>query len=200
MPDDESRFSISLKRRFQKVNSQTTAQRAGPVESGGNSGPNPEGSDFDRSAVAPGTAPTKYASGRKPDPQQFKNQDVKAPSDEKMGGEVMTPGSVEPRSNASSSSAPQKKNLTGVPSTGERKVDASEQSEEGTPNSSGTTDEEQPAFSEVQHSLTEIFTKKAVSNPLVKALLERHGTVDARELTDELNQFARSIGAWKDGL
>ena len=56
-----------------------------------------------------------------------------------------------------------------------------------------------PASSEVLDSLSvslkDVFRKKTVTNPQVKALLERHGAVDARELVDELHDLARSMGA-----
>lgn len=44
-------------------------------------------------------------------------------------------------------------------------------------------------------SLRDIFRKKTATNPQVKALLKRHGMVDARDLTEQLNEFAKSIGA-----
>ena len=44
-------------------------------------------------------------------------------------------------------------------------------------------------------SFRDIFRRKAVTNPHVKALLRRHDAVDVHELADELQDFARSIGA-----
>ena len=42
-------------------------------------------------------------------------------------------------------------------------------------------------------SLQGIFRKKVVANPYVKALLKRHGTVDVHQLSDELQESARSV-------
>lgn len=47
----------------------------------------------------------------------------------------------------------------------------------------------------VSEELQDIFEKKVVTDPRVKALLERHGSVDVRELAMELRDFADSIGA-----
>jgi hypothetical protein len=44
-------------------------------------------------------------------------------------------------------------------------------------------------------SLETLFRKKVVTNPYVKALLQEHGTVNARELADDLRSFAISVGA-----
>ena len=44
-------------------------------------------------------------------------------------------------------------------------------------------------------SLRDVFRKKTATNPQLKALLKRHGTVDALDLTEELTEFAKSIGA-----
>ena len=56
---------------------------------------------------------------------------------------------------------------------------------------------ERPASGEVLDSnatsLQGIFRKEAVANPYVKALLKRHGAVDARQLSDELQEFARGV-------
>ena len=47
----------------------------------------------------------------------------------------------------------------------------------------------------VSEELQDIFEKKVVTDPRVKALLGRHGLVDVRELAAELRDFADSIGA-----
>ena len=46
-------------------------------------------------------------------------------------------------------------------------------------------------------SLKDIFQKKVVKDPLMKALLEIHGEVDIRKLASELGEFAADIGASK---
>lgn len=56
-----------------------------------------------------------------------------------------------------------------------------------------------PSSPEAQDSLPfsvkDIFQKKVVANPHVKALLRRHGTVDANELADELRKLTAEIDA-----
>ena len=47
-------------------------------------------------------------------------------------------------------------------------------------------------------NLKDIFRKKVVANPQLKALLSRHGRVDVHELADELQEFARSVGATEE--
>ena len=47
-------------------------------------------------------------------------------------------------------------------------------------------------------NLKDIFRKKVVANPQLKALLKRHGRVDVHELADELQEFARSVGATEE--
>jgi len=58
-----------------------------------------------------------------------------------------------------------------------------------------------PAPLDVQDRISEavedIFQKKVEGDPLVKALLEIHGSVDLRKLADELGEFATNIGASK---
>ena len=49
----------------------------------------------------------------------------------------------------------------------------------------------------ISETLEDIFQKKVVTNPLLKALLEMHDTVDLRELAAELGEFAINIGASK---
>jgi len=49
----------------------------------------------------------------------------------------------------------------------------------------------------LSESLKDIFQKKVVSDPLMKALLEIHGDVDIRRLAAELGEFATNIGAGK---
>ena len=44
-------------------------------------------------------------------------------------------------------------------------------------------------------SVKDIFKKKTTSNPQLKALLQRHGMVDAQELLEEARQLAREIKA-----
>jgi len=44
-------------------------------------------------------------------------------------------------------------------------------------------------------TLEDIFHKKVVTNPLVKALLEKHGNVDLRQLASELNEFSNGLKA-----
>ena len=41
--------------------------------------------------------------------------------------------------------------------------------------------------------IQEIFEKKTLTNPRVKALLARHGTVDIRQLVKELQGFSRGL-------
>ena len=60
-----------------------------------------------------------------------------------------------------------------------------------TPPSSGEVEDSLPL------TLKDIFRKKVVINPQIKALLERHGEVDTKELAKELDDFAESIGARK---
>jgi len=50
----------------------------------------------------------------------------------------------------------------------------------------------------LSETLNEIFQKKVVKDPLMKALLEIHGEVDVRKLAAELGEFATDIGASKD--
>ena len=49
----------------------------------------------------------------------------------------------------------------------------------------------------LNESLRDIFQKKVVSDPLMKALLEIHGEVDIRNLAAELGEFSTNIGARK---
>ena len=42
--------------------------------------------------------------------------------------------------------------------------------------------------------MKDIFRKKTATNPQVKALLRRHDRVNARDLADELNEFAKGLG------
>ncbi len=49
----------------------------------------------------------------------------------------------------------------------------------------------------LNESLKDIFQKKVVSDPLMKALLEIHGEVDIRKLAAELGEFSTNIGARK---
>ncbi len=49
----------------------------------------------------------------------------------------------------------------------------------------------------LNESLKDIFQKKVVSDPLMKALLEIHGEVDIRQLATDLGEFANNIGAKK---
>ena len=49
----------------------------------------------------------------------------------------------------------------------------------------------------LNESLKDIFQKKVVSDPLMKALLEIHGEVDIRNLAAELGEFSTNIGARK---
>ena len=46
-------------------------------------------------------------------------------------------------------------------------------------------------------TLEDIFHKKVVTDPLLKALLEKHGDVDLKELASELNEFSNGLGANK---
>ncbi len=47
--------------------------------------------------------------------------------------------------------------------------------------------------------LKEIFLKKKATDPHLKRLLQRHGAVDARELSSEMRKFLRSAAEMKDG-
>lgn len=47
--------------------------------------------------------------------------------------------------------------------------------------------------------LKEIFLKKKATDPQLKRLLQRHGVVDARELSSEMRKFLRSAAEMKDG-
>ncbi len=66
----------------------------------------------------------------------------------------------------------------------------------------GSPREASPGFMSVEDKLSEtlsdIFQKKVVQDPLMKALLEIHGEVDIRKLAAELGEFAADIGASKD--
>ena len=44
-------------------------------------------------------------------------------------------------------------------------------------------------------TLEDIFHKKVVTDPLVKALLDKHGDVDLKQLASELSEFSNGIGA-----
>ena len=55
-----------------------------------------------------------------------------------------------------------------------------------------------PVEDSLSVTLKDVFKKKVVTNPHVRALLQRHGTVGARDLADELNDFARSVGATRE--
>ena len=48
-------------------------------------------------------------------------------------------------------------------------------------------------------SVKDVFRKKVVTNPQVRALLQRQGSVEARELSEQLQEFARSLEAEEDG-
>ncbi len=50
----------------------------------------------------------------------------------------------------------------------------------------------------LSETLNDIFQKKVVHDPLMKALLEIHGEVDILKLATELGEFASDIGASKD--
>ena len=49
----------------------------------------------------------------------------------------------------------------------------------------------------ISEAVDDIFQKKVVGDPLVKALIEMHGGVDLRKLAAELGEFATNIGASK---
>ncbi len=44
-------------------------------------------------------------------------------------------------------------------------------------------------------TLEDIFHKKVVTDPLLKALLEKHGDVDIKQLASELDEFSTGLGA-----
>ena len=95
----------------------------------------------------------------------------------------------------------------GVPSGGamaegaagaRRREGVSTQSPGTQPNASdlqGVRPDSEEAVDSLPMSLQDIFRRKVVANPQVRALLQRHGAVDTRELADELRDFARSVGA-----
>ena len=60
---------------------------------------------------------------------------------------------------------------------------------------SGRPGQEHGGANHLRNSLTEIFKKKQVADPSVKAMLSRHESVDIHTLAAELQDFARSIGA-----
>ena len=47
----------------------------------------------------------------------------------------------------------------------------------------------------LSETLEDIFHKKVVTDPLLKALLEKHGDVDLKQLASELNEFSTGLGA-----
>jgi hypothetical protein len=73
-----------------------------------------------------------------------------------------------------------------------RPLDASSEDQEAQPDMPSRQSEEPYTL---PASLETLFRKKVVTNPYVKALLQEHGTVNARELADDLRSFAISVGA-----
>ncbi len=73
----------------------------------------------------------------------------------------------------------------------------------GTSGKPGEKDEGQPSGASgplnvqdrLSATLEDIFHKKVVTDPLLKALLEKHGDVDLKQLASELNEFSNGLGA-----
>ena len=73
----------------------------------------------------------------------------------------------------------------------------------GTPGKPGENDEGQAGESSgplnvqdrLSATLEDIFHKKVVTDPLLKALLKKHGDVDLKQLASELNEFSNGLGA-----
>jgi hypothetical protein len=58
----------------------------------------------------------------------------------------------------------------------------------------GPRGESSPNAASGKTDLGELFARKSVAHPTVKALLERHHPVNARALSRELNEFADQLG------
>ena len=91
----------------------------------------------------------------------------------------------------------------GTPSEkGVKLTDLVGQKEQEAAESQDEQPETPPGSEEAEDSLPltikDIFRRNVVTSPQVKALLERHGEVDTRELAKELDDFAASIGARRD--
>ena len=158
---------------LETVHETTAPQR--PTESAEQLGLELAENVFGLRETPPEQAQLEEASTSKPEAQRISQMNIKAPAEEEMAKDAGMAESEAPPINETTSAVGQPLEV------------ATEDPE--------TRQDAPPGLSEVQRSLKTIFAKKAVANPLVKALLERHGTVDAWELNVGLNDFARSIGA-----
>lgn len=224
MPVYESSFRDPVKRIFRRMHTKKTAEPEGsddddglvsvrdifltkepsqietvpestapqtPTESGKQLGPELGENVFRLRETIPEQAQVEEASTSKSGAQWISQMNIKAPAEEEVAKDAGMAESEGPPISQVSNEAPTRENVVGTTSP------------DGQPQEVATEDPEAeqdapPVLSEVQGSLKTIFAKKAVANPQVKALLERHETVDAWELNDGLNDFARSIGATQD--